>query len=101
MVKEEKRKEAKTVFSVTNVNITSTGKHHLGAVIGSQEYKNEYVDELVSRWTKELAKKNCRNSTASSVFSLRTWFSWKIQSHPCFFWFTSKLRHGKKFTCTT
>ena len=27
---------------------------YLGAVIGSQQYKDEYVNELVTRWTKEL-----------------------------------------------
>ena len=54
VVKEEQLEEAKNMFSGTCVNVTSAGKRHLGAVIGSQQYKDEYVNELVTRWTKEL-----------------------------------------------
>ena len=50
---EEKVNEAETVFGNT-VNITSEGKRHLGAVIGSQEYKDEYGGKIVSEWEDEL-----------------------------------------------
>ena len=46
--------KGRIMFSGTYVNVTSAGKRHLGAVIGSQEYKDEYVNELVTRWSKEL-----------------------------------------------
>ena len=34
--------------------MTSAGKRHLKAVIGSQEYTSEYVNELVSCWKDQL-----------------------------------------------
>ena len=36
------------------VNITTEGKRHLGAVLGSANYKDEYCQEKVDNWTKEL-----------------------------------------------
>ena len=36
------------------VNITTEGKRHLGAVLGSANYKDEYCQEKVDTWTKEL-----------------------------------------------
>ena len=44
---------ARSLFGDT-VNITTEGKRHLGAVIGSEEYKKEYCDELVNNWVNEL-----------------------------------------------
>ena len=37
------------------VNITVEGKRNLGAVIGSTEYFDEYVKDLVKDWNKHLA----------------------------------------------
>ena len=54
IVKEEFLDKAKEVFSGTKVNITVQGKRHLGAVIGSTEFTNEYVSEKVKTWTQEL-----------------------------------------------
>ena len=45
--------EAQTVFSDC-VNITIDGKRHIGAVIGSVNYKKEYCDELVQNWASQL-----------------------------------------------
>ena len=44
---------AKSIFG-NNVQITSEGKRHLGAVIGSKEYEREYCEGLVTNWSKEL-----------------------------------------------
>ena len=40
---EELAKEAKRVFG-DKVNITTEGHRHLGAVIASQEYKDQYCE---------------------------------------------------------
>ena len=45
--------EAKRVFG-DEVNMTSEGQRHLGAVIGSQEFKDQYCREKVLRWKGEL-----------------------------------------------
>ncbi|PFX26663.1 hypothetical protein AWC38_SpisGene8659 [Stylophora pistillata] len=49
VVKPEKEGSAKDVFKSTAINITSEGHKHLGAMIGSQEYRKEYVDEKTSQ----------------------------------------------------
>ena len=47
IVKSEKRAdEAERVFG-DEVNITTEGQHHLGTVIGSQEYKDHYCREKI------------------------------------------------------
>ena len=50
IVKEEKLEEAKTIFAGTAVTISSTGKKHLGAVIGHPDHKREFVSKLVEEW---------------------------------------------------
>jgi hypothetical protein len=49
----EAAERAKTIFG-DSVNITTEGKRHLGAVIGSAEYKKEYCEDKVNNWVKEL-----------------------------------------------
>ena len=39
-----------------SVNITTAGKRHLGAVIGSKEYKDEYCIDKVKTWADEFKK---------------------------------------------
>ena len=45
--------EAERVFG-DEVNITTEGKRHLGAVIGSKEYKDQYCAEKVQGWKGEI-----------------------------------------------
>ena len=49
----EMEEHAKTIFG-NSVNITSEGKRHLGAVIGSPEYNEEFCKYKVNVWIKEL-----------------------------------------------
>ena len=42
------------VFDNTGMEITSSGQRHLGAVIGSEQYRKEYIEEIVSKWRDEL-----------------------------------------------
>ena len=54
IVKSEQIAElARSLFGDT-VNIRTEGKIHIGAVIGSEEYKKEYCDELVNNWVNQL-----------------------------------------------
>ena len=46
----------KEVFKDTAVNVTVEGQKHLGAVIGSREYLEEYVSEKVTNWVSEITK---------------------------------------------
>ena len=46
--------KAQNVFANSRVNITAEGKGHLGAVIGSRKYRDEYVKDLVKDWDNQI-----------------------------------------------
>ena len=50
IVKPEKERPAKEIFSETTINITTEGRKHLGAALGSRDFFEEYVDEKVEEW---------------------------------------------------
>ena len=54
IVKDEHDQKVHETFNDLDVKITTTGQRHLGAVIGSLQYKNEYVMKLVNSWTDQL-----------------------------------------------
>ena len=54
IVKRNCLKDAKTIFTDTNINITADGRKHLGAVVGSDRYKVQYVEDPVDDWTAQL-----------------------------------------------
>ena len=49
----ELAESAKKVFG-DEVNITLEGRRHLGAVIGSKEFKDQYCQEKVDKWLREM-----------------------------------------------
>ena len=54
VVKPEHLTKARELFADTDVNITTEGKRHLGAAIGSRAYVEKYVTEKVGKWTEEI-----------------------------------------------
>ena len=46
--------EAVTLFEHTEIEITLSGERHLGAVIGSQEHRDEYVKKKIRKWVKDV-----------------------------------------------
>ena len=54
IVKEEHLDRATELFANTEVQITSSGARHLGAVIGSEDFKSEYVTGEVEKWMDSL-----------------------------------------------
>ena len=50
---DELTEEARAAFG-DSVNINTDGKRHLGAVIGSANYKQEYCQEIVQNWVSQL-----------------------------------------------
>ena len=54
IVKREHFDRAKEVFKDSGLRITIEGRRHLGATIGSKEYKTEYVENLIDTWINEL-----------------------------------------------
>ena len=45
IVKENQEEKAKEVFGLTGITITTQGERHLGAVIGSDDYKVKFVED--------------------------------------------------------
>ena len=54
ITKEEHLDRAKTIFQGTQVNITTQGRPHLGAALGSKEFVEQFVSDRVHRWTQEI-----------------------------------------------
>ena len=52
--KEEHEVCAIKVFDGTGVQITTEGKRHLGAAIGSRSFAKEYLSSKVEEWTEEI-----------------------------------------------
>ena len=56
IVKQEHYEHAKEVFSRSGLKITVEGRRHLGAAVGSEQFKVDYVNELINTWVEELEK---------------------------------------------
>ena len=54
VVKEEYAEEAERAFADTSVSITTQGKRHLGAAVGSMAFRDEFVSGKVKSWCKEV-----------------------------------------------
>ena len=54
IVKDEHRDLAEQIFQGSGVTITTGGKRHMGAVIGSEEFKTQYVSSKIEKWTKDI-----------------------------------------------
>ena len=55
-MKPDKSEEAKSAFGGTDINVTCEGRRHLGAVLGSRSYLEEYVGNKVETWVQEILK---------------------------------------------
>ena len=55
IVKDDHLLKANSIFKHSNVKITSTGQRHLGAVIGSLNYKNKFVNEKINSMVNQLS----------------------------------------------
>ena len=47
---------ARSIFADTGINITVQGQRHLGAVIGSENNRCEYVASKVSKWVDDITE---------------------------------------------
>ena len=54
VVKAEHLSEAERIFDGTGVRVTVTGKHHLGAALGTRTFIGKYVQEKIEVWKAEL-----------------------------------------------
>ena len=47
---------ARAIFEGSEIKFTTSGQRHLGAAIGSSEFKSEYFSEKVRTWCEEVKK---------------------------------------------
>ena len=52
--KPEDIQTAQDIFHGSNINMTTAGKRHLGAAIGSNDFKTDYIQAKVSKWCDEI-----------------------------------------------
>ena len=88
IVKPEKERPAKEIFSETTINITTEGRKHLGAALGSRDFFEEYVDEKGEEWVAqvtrlaEFATTQPQSSYAAFVFGLRHHWTYFLRTLP-------------------
>ena len=76
------------MFSDTKINIAKEGKRHLGAVIGSKDFRTKYVNEKVTEWCCELkilsefAKSQPQAAYAAFYFGEQNKFSYFLRTIP-------------------
>ena len=86
IVKEEMKDLATDIFKNTGITITTEG--HLGAVIGSPEFKRIFTKNLVDKWVRELpelskiAKTEPHAAYSNFVFSFKMKWNYYMRTIP-------------------
>ena len=52
--RENAKERAQTIFHNTKIKITTDGQRHLGAVIGTANFKKNCMKEKIKQWIREL-----------------------------------------------
>ena len=88
VVKPEKEGRAKEMFAGTDINITTEGRKHLGAALGSRSYLEQYVGGKVEDWVGEVtrlaefARSQPQASYAAFTFGLRHRWTYFMRTLP-------------------
>ena len=88
VVKPEKEGRAKEMFAGTGINITTEGRKHLGAALGSRSYLEHYVGGKVEDWVGEVtrlaefARSQPQASYAAFTFGLRHRWTYFMRTLP-------------------
>ena len=56
IVKEQYKDKAKEIFEDTNIKILTEGHRHLGSVIGSKQFSENYISSLITQWCEEITE---------------------------------------------
>ena len=81
-------KKIEILFSDPKINVTTEGKRHLGAVIGSNNFRTKYVNEKVTDWCNELKilskfeKSQPQAAYAAFCFGEQNKFSYFLRTIP-------------------
>ena len=73
IVKPNKYEEAMETFQNTGINVTTEGRRHLGAALGSRDFLEDYVNDKVEQWVEEVTKiSEFANSQPQACFAAYT-----------------------------
>ena len=86
VVKPEKEGSAKEMFVGTGINITTEGRKHLGAALGSRSYLEQYVGGKVEDWMGEVTRlaefARSQPQASYAAFGLRHRWTYFIRTLP-------------------
>ena len=88
IVKPEKIEEAREIFNGTEVRIESEGEKHLGAVIGSTNFKEKFSKNMIREWIYEveelskIAKTEPHSAFTNFIFSMKHKWTYAMRTIP-------------------
>ena len=85
VIKPEVEEKAKNIFHGRGVQITTEGKRHLGASLGSTKYEEEYLSSKVDEWIAQLRilSQIARTQPQAAYSAFITGFRHKISFYMC------------------
>ena len=86
IIKPHQQAEAENVFQGTGIKLTTDGQRHLGAALGSNMFREDFVNNLVEAWVKQI-------SVLSKIA--------KIDPHSAYTAYTHGLRHKYTYVMRT
>ena len=85
VVKPQHEQDAKELFSGTGIGITSEGKRHLGAALGSHSFLESYISNKVKVWTSTILMQlilDRQDSTSCCLLCFCSWCVWALDFLP-------------------
>ena len=88
IVKPEFEAEAREIFADSGLNITTEGRRHLGAVLGSEGFRESYVNKCVHEWVDELnilsdiAKTEPHSAYSAYTISFKSKYNYVMRTIP-------------------
>ena len=88
IVKEQYYEQAKEIFKADNIMITTEGHRHLGAIIGTDEFKNSYIEKMIKDWIEEIqylseiAKTYPHSAYSAFVHGLQNRYTYTMRTIP-------------------
>ena len=71
IVKEQYKDKAKEIFEDANIKISTEGHRHLGSVVGTKQFCENYISSLITQWCEEITIIfNRKDSSADSIFCI-------------------------------
>ncbi|XP_076066911.1 uncharacterized protein LOC143040105, partial [Oratosquilla oratoria] len=88
IVKPEHFDNAKILFENSEVKVTKEGERHLGAVIGSESFKKQYIEKKVNDWVAEVrllanfAKTESQAAYAAFIYGVKHKWNYILRTVP-------------------